>query len=94
MNADSFLRTALFESGPCNPYAFCHRPVVVEDAEIRLGSLLRHFHVDPVSPDDDVVDLDMMLLWTAERRILTGADLLGRLLRGIAGRPRHAALPG
>jgi len=43
--------------------------------------------VQPTGPDDDVVDRDLILLWTAgEKRVLTGADILGRLLRGIATR--------
>ena len=35
-------------------------------------------------PDDDVIDNDLILVWGAQKRIITGADLLGRLLRGIA----------
>ena len=34
--------------------------------------------------EDDVVDHDLVLVWTEQRRVITGADLLGRLLRGIA----------
>ena len=33
--------------------------------------------------DDHVIDRDVILLWGAERRVITGADLLGRLLKGI-----------
>jgi hypothetical protein len=35
-------------------------------------------------PDDDVIENDMILVWGPQRRIITGSDLLGRLLRGIA----------
>jgi metal transporter CNNM len=35
-------------------------------------------------PDDDVIDNDPILVWGSQRRIITGSDLLGRLLRGIA----------
>ena len=51
-----------------------------------LGEVLRRFHVQPAHPADDVVDQDLVLVWTDQRRIITGADILGRLLRGIAGR--------
>jgi hypothetical protein len=34
-------------------------------------------------PGDDVVDDDLILVWGEQKRIITGADLLGRLLRGI-----------
>ena len=49
--------------------------------------MLRSFRVEnPESSEDDVVDRDVVLLWGEEKRVLTGADLLGRLLRGIAAR--------
>jgi len=41
--------------------------------------------VRPETPEDDVVDHDLILVWANDqRRIITGADLLGSLLRGIA----------
>ncbi len=86
IDADGLLRTALLEMGEFDPARFCHRPIVVEDARARLGPLLRKFEVEPESEEDDVIDRDVMLLWGTERRILTGADILGRLLRGIATR--------
>jgi len=33
---------------------------------------------------DDVIDDDLILIWFKEKRVITGADILGRLLRGIA----------
>jgi hypothetical protein len=86
LNSDPFLRAALIGDGPCNPYAFCHRPLLVADPDVHLGKLLHRLRVDALSHEDDVVDLDVILLWSNERRIVTGADLLGRLLRGIADR--------
>jgi hypothetical protein len=51
--------------------------------------------VAPERPDDDVIHHDMILVWGAQRRIITGSDLLGRLLRGIATveKPAAAAPP-
>ncbi|MDA1096343.1 MAG: CNNM domain-containing protein, partial [Chloroflexi bacterium] len=86
LDADGFLREALLDEGPCNPYAFCHRPMVVTDPATPIGPLLAQLRVEPEGDEDDVVDLDLILLWGAERRVVTGADLLGRLLRGIATR--------
>jgi hypothetical protein len=40
--------------------------------------------VIPERPDDDVIEHDLILVWGAQKRIITGSDLLGRLLRGIA----------
>jgi metal transporter CNNM len=48
-----------------------------------LGSVIGRMKVEPGSPEDDVIDDDLILVWGEEKRIITGADLLGRLLRGI-----------
>jgi metal transporter CNNM len=42
--------------------------------------------VKPEHPEDDVIDNDLILVWGKQKRIIIGADLLGRLLRGIATR--------
>ena len=39
--------------------------------------------VKPKHPEDDVIDDDLILVWGGQRRIITGADLLGRLLREL-----------
>jgi len=33
--------------------------------------------VAPERPGDDVIDNDLILVWGAQKRIITGADLLG-----------------
>lgn len=83
MNANAFLREALFGKGPINPFQHCHRPIIVKDPDTLLGKVLPGLRVDPDTEIDDVVDHDLILLWSAEKRIITGADILGRLLRGI-----------
>jgi len=40
-----------------------------------------------------VIDNDLILCWDKKRRIITGADILGRLLRGIAGRKPQFIIP-
>jgi hypothetical protein len=52
--------------------------------QTRLGEVLGRLKVAPERPGDDVIDNDMILVWGSQRRIITGSDLLGRLLRGIA----------
>ena len=44
-------------------------------------------------PEDDVIDNDIILVWGAQKRIITGADLLGRLLRGIATLEKPSPAP-
>lgn len=55
--------------------------------------MLSRLTVQPDKPGDELIDEDLILLWTAaEQRIITGSDLLGRLLRRIA-RPAPATSP-
>jgi len=83
LNANAFLRAALFNDGPVNPYVHCHRPILVKDSSTLLGKVLSSLRVYPKSEVDDVVDDDLILVWSKEKRVITGADILGRLLRGI-----------
>ncbi|MFQ5543760.1 MAG: DUF21 domain-containing protein [Nitrospiria bacterium] len=83
VNADTFLREAFFKSDSFNPYLYCHRPIVVKNEKTTLGKIIPQLKVHPERSDDDVIDQDIILLWGAEKRVITGADILGRLLRGI-----------
>jgi hypothetical protein len=40
----------------------------------------------PQTTENDVIDQDIILLWGRKKQIITGADILGRLLRGIVKR--------
>lgn len=86
MDTDGFLRSALLSPESCDPYEFCHRPLIVDRRECTLGQaleLLRDRHVSHAS-SDDVLDNDVILVWLEnESRVITGADILGRLLKGI-----------
>ena len=84
LNANAFLRDALFGSGAINPYSYCHRPIIVRDSSTLLGKVMSRLRVDTHSEADDVIDNDLILLWSDEKRVITGSDILGRLLRGIA----------
>ena len=67
-----------------NQSACWHRPIIVTDMQTRLGDVIGRLKVVQERPDDDVIDNDLILVWGSQRRIITGSDLLGRLLRGIA----------
>jgi len=86
MNANAFLRDAIFGEGVTNPYAFCHNPLIVTDPKTLLGKVVCKMKVYPRSDTDDVIDDDLILVWSEDKRVITGADLLGRLLRGITYR--------
>jgi hypothetical protein len=68
-------------------YKFAHRPVVVSDPEATVESVLDQLVVDAEHQHDRVIDRDVVLFWNADsKRIITGADILGRLLQGIVRR--------
>lgn len=91
LNANAFLRAAVFGSAPVNPNNFCHRPIIVKDVKTLLGKVLSKLKVDAVSDIDDVIDNDLILIWSDQKRVITGTDILGRLLRGITLRAQNAA---
>ena len=87
MDAHHFLRHALFDSTNVRLESLLHRPVIVTDMHTRLGEVIGRMKVTPEHFEDDVIDHDLILVWgKQQKRIITGADLLGRLLRGIANR--------
>ena len=55
----------------------------------RLGEVIGRMRVVPERPGDDVIDHDLILVWSEQKRIITGSDLLGRLLRNIATVEQH-----
>lgn len=84
LDSDNFLRDALFNSDKFNPHSHCHRPIILYKREARLGDAISQLKVIPSHPDDDVIDQDIIIVWSDQKRIITGSDILGRLLRGIA----------
>jgi hypothetical protein len=82
-DSGEFLSAALFAKSSFHPMDFCHRPVVIHDAESRLGEAISQLKVQPEAPGDDVIDEDIILFWGGSKRIITGSDILGRLLRGV-----------
>ncbi len=84
VDTDAYLRAALLDPTNFAPQRHCHRPIIIRDPTKRLGHILQHFEVQAEYEGDNVIDNDVVLLWGEERRIITGADILGRLLGGIA----------
>jgi metal transporter CNNM len=84
LDAHHFLRDALFNQLETDTSAYWHKPIVIRDTNARLGDVIGQMRVVQETPDDDVIENDLILVWSARKRIITGSDLLGRLLRGIA----------
>ncbi len=83
LDSDKLVRDALFSKKRLNPYWYCHRPIIVKDGQTPLGQVVPSLKVNPQHSSDDVIDEDIILLWGEEKKIITGSDILGRLLRGI-----------
>jgi hypothetical protein len=91
IDTDGFLRGALLEGEAFDPHTHCHQPLILTDPSSHLAGVLRLLRVDAANPEDDVIDRDVILLWAPTHRgVLTGADILGRLMRGIAARDEDA----
>ena len=86
LDAHHFLRDSLFKAASDDLKIHWHRPIIVTDMLTPLGGVIGRMTVKPKHLEDDVIDDDLILVWGGQRRIITGADLLGRLLRGIAAK--------
>ena len=83
LDSDAFLRDALFRESPVNPLGYCHRPIIVKNPNELLGNVLSQLKECVHCIRDDIIDRDVVLIWGQEKRVITGADILGRLLKGI-----------
>lgn len=87
LDTPEFLARYLASDGNTDIYRFCHRPIIVTEPNVTLDTVLGDFVVIANDHSDHVVDRDVVLYWTEEnKRIITGADIFGHLLRGIARR--------
>ena len=89
LDADGFIRATLVDNAPCDPYAFCHRPLIIEDENCTLGDAMQRLKItqDIDASSDEVLHADVIVVWSATSpRLITGADILGRLLKGIGRR--------
>ena len=87
LDADAALRAALLDLDvPFDIYEFCRRPLVIRDARRTIGDVISHLRTLRTANDEDdsAIDYDAVLVWTDEPRIITGADILGKLLKGIS----------
>jgi hypothetical protein len=84
LDADGFLRDVITNGSEAVIAHHCHRPIIVLDPSLPLGRIIGRLQAAGHRSEDDVIDNDVVLLWGEQRRIITGADILGRLLRGIS----------
>lgn len=63
------------------------RPKYFPNGRATIGDIIKRLRTMPEHSRDDGVDHDVILLWNETRRIITGGDILERLLRGIVQNP-------
>jgi hypothetical protein len=80
LDSTAFLRAALFSSGRIDPQDYCCAPILVSSRNTNLSQVLGKLKA---ASADDRLQHDLILLWGEEKRIITGSDLLGYLMRGI-----------
>lgn len=84
LDTDAYLRAVMTDPVSVDTYSFCHRPIVVTDPMSPLGHIIVALKEGRDAGSDATIEKDIVLLWTADRKqVITGADLLGRLLQGI-----------
>jgi hypothetical protein len=84
LDADSFIRSLVPDASGVDAYEHCHRPIVIRNPKSPLGHIISALKEGMDTKSDAAIDKDIVLLWTRDdKRVITGADLLGRLLRGI-----------
>ncbi len=91
LDADGALRAALMnDDEPFDVYSYCRRPLVIRDQNKTIGEVITYLRSlrQPGQPDDAAIDYDAVLIWGEAPRIITGADILGKLLKGI--KPQEA----
>jgi len=94
LEAESYLCDLFSGRSDLDVYHYCHRPIVVTEAEVTLDEVIEQLEVHPEHRNDYVVDNDVILYWNGDaRRIITGADILGQLLKGIVQRKKADTLP-
>lgn len=80
LNADGFIRSTLFSTKPEPILHFCHKPLIITHSDTQLVTLIKSMCLN--SNTDTPIDNDIVVVWTNNsKRIVTGADILGRLLK-------------
>ena len=81
LDSHHLLRDALFNELSSDPTT---RPIMCKKRTCAWAMSSGGMKVTPEWSGDNVIEDDLILVWGDQKRIITGADLLGRLLRGIA----------
>ena len=82
--SDDFLRDFYEAKKGVSLLEHCQKPIVITDSEMTLDRVLPQLDVESEHHGDRILDREVVLYWgDRTKRIITGVDLLGRLLHGI-----------
>jgi metal transporter CNNM len=84
LDADEFIRNILFNGIDKEIKDYCHVPILITDELSNLGKVIKKLRTKMDIDSDSPLEKDIVLFWQPNnKRIITGADILGRLLKGI-----------
>lgn len=85
VDADGLLRSVFFETEKFDPYLFCHRPTIITDENTMLNNAIITMKASESIDKsfDGAIERDVLLIWGDNKRIITGADIFGLLLKGM-----------
>jgi len=81
LDAERFLREAFFDESDFKPARSLYRPAIVREPGKLLGQIIPQLQAQPVIAGER--GEDVILIWGEQRRLITGDDILRRLLSGI-----------
>jgi metal transporter CNNM len=85
VDSDSFLRDVFFDTENFDPYKHCHRPTIISDESTMLNeAIIKMKMSESIDKSfDGAIERDVLLIWGENKRIITGADIFGLLLKGM-----------
>lgn len=84
LDADGFIRSEVFGDQSDGILTYCYVPIVIKDEHAKMGKLLKSLRAKVENHSEAPIDADLVLYWTdTNKRIITGADIFGKLLKGI-----------
>jgi hypothetical protein len=84
LDADGYLRSEVLGKKGDTLESYCHKPILVDNINENLGAVIKMMRKGINEDSDLPIEKDVVLLWKKEnKRVITGADLFGRLLKGM-----------
>ena len=84
LDSDGFIRSELFCNECEGIEKYCHIPLVINEENSNLGEIIKGLKHKIDINSDEPIEKDIVILWGSNtKRIITGADIFGRLLKGI-----------